>query len=64
MPKKTTDSIVTVRITGPDCWDGDRHYLPGEYATVPATLANEWKQTERAIDIIVEVTDGNRPDSN
>ena len=55
MAKKQTDQLVTVRITGPDCWDGDRHYLPGEDATVSAALADEWKQTGRAIDKIAEV---------
>ena len=64
MAKIKNVQLVTVRITGPECWDGDRHYLPGEDATIPSALADEWKQSERAIEKIAEVTNGDRPDSN
>jgi hypothetical protein len=59
MTRKKTIEMQTVRITGPDCWLGDRLYLPGETATVPAELAEEWILTERAVST-AEVADGDR----
>ena len=58
--KKNNDALVTVRITGPDCWDGDRHYLPGENATIPAALAAQWVGEVRADYLPAEVTDDSR----
>jgi hypothetical protein len=49
MTRKKSIEMRTVRITGPDCWLGDRLYLPGETATVPSELADEWILTERAV---------------
>jgi hypothetical protein len=48
------EDSVTVRITGPNCWLGDRHYLPGETATVPADTAREWISTARATLTVAE----------
>ena len=48
--------LVTVRITGPDCWLGDRHYLPGEDAIISPALAREWIRSERAV-MVAEVKD-------
>jgi hypothetical protein len=53
MAKKKTD-LVTVRITGPDCWLDDRHYLPGETAIIPEALAEEWIQDVRAVAVTAE----------
>jgi hypothetical protein len=64
MVKTKTNQLVTVRITGPDCWDGGRHYLPGEDATVTAELAAEWKSDGRAFDKSAEVTTDERQNSN
>lgn len=64
MAKKKDDALVTVRITGPECRDGDRLYLPGEDATVTAELAAEWKSDGRAFDKSAEVTTDERQNSN
>jgi hypothetical protein len=47
--------MMEVRITGPDCRDNDRQYWPGETVTVPAELAREWIQSERAVSVAAEV---------
>jgi len=47
-----------VRITGPGCEYGGRLYQPGETATVPAEVAIEWIQDERAVALTAEVTHG------
>jgi hypothetical protein len=54
MAKKKKDELV-VRITGPECWAGDRLWKPGETATVPRQLAEEWILTERALKVEAEV---------
>jgi hypothetical protein len=51
MKRKTS---ITVKVTGPNCWLGDRHYLPGETATVPADTAREWISTVRATLTVAE----------
>jgi len=48
---------VLVKVTYPVQF-GSRVILPGETATVPADIAEEWISTERAIN--AEVTDDNR----
>lgn len=57
MVKKKVNEIV-IKITGPDCRLGDRLMLPGETATVPADIAAEWIQTERAMTVVAEVPNG------
>lgn len=47
---------IEVRITGPHC-EYDRLYKPGETATVPAEIAQEWIQSERALAVGAEVQD-------
>jgi hypothetical protein len=42
-----------VRIAFP-LWFGDRHLQPGETATVPAELADEWIQSMRATAVVAE----------
>jgi hypothetical protein len=46
--------FVVVKITGPDCRFGDRLIMPGETATVPAELASEWIETQRAVNVAAE----------
>jgi hypothetical protein len=48
--------VKRVRVTGPNCWAGDRHYLPGETANVPEALASEWINSKRAVWIAAEDT--------
>jgi hypothetical protein len=45
--------FVEVRIAFP-LWFGDRHLQPGETATVPAELADEWIQSMRATAVVAE----------
>jgi hypothetical protein len=47
--------LVTVRIIGPDCRDENRLYMPGETATVPTKLAEEWIQKGLALAVSAEV---------
>jgi hypothetical protein len=47
--KKVDKNLVKVRITGPRCRLDDRLYQPGETATVPAEIAQEWILDERAV---------------
>ena len=47
-----------VRITGPNCRLDNRLYMPGETATVPVEIAQEWINDERAVDVTAEVADG------
>ena len=61
---KSKNVMVSVRITGPDCWDGDRLYLPGETALVQPALADEWIKSERAVIATAEVTNGDRQDNS
>jgi hypothetical protein len=61
MTKKKVDELVEIRITGPDCRFGNRLYLPGETATVPAEIAAEWNKTGRAEYNFAEV-DGWQPE--
>jgi hypothetical protein len=49
----------TILITGPNCRLDDRLYRPGETATIPAELADEWILTERAVET-AEVKDDGR----
>jgi hypothetical protein len=58
MTRKKVTGMMIVRITGPDCRAGNRLYLPGETATVPAEVAEQWILTERAVIIAAEVEDG------
>lgn len=61
MPKKKIGAIesgIAIKITGPDCKLGDRLLLPGEITTVPADIAAEWIQTERAAIVTAEVKNG------
>ncbi len=51
------EKTMIVEVTGPRCWVNDRHYLPGETATVPASIAREWIQTRRAVAVAAEVED-------
>ena len=52
---KNRIGTIKVKITGPDCWVIDRHYQPGETATVPAHIAQEWITTGRATSKVAEV---------
>ena len=45
----------TIRITGPECRFGTRHYLPGETVTVPADVAEGWILGQRAVEVAAEV---------
>ncbi len=58
MNKKQVD-LVTVKITGPNCRLDNRLYRPGETATVPANIADEWILDERAT-LVAEEKHGNR----
>jgi hypothetical protein len=55
MAKKKIGDFVIVKVTGPDCKLGDRLILPGETANVPADIAAEWIQDERATAVVAEV---------
>jgi hypothetical protein len=55
--KKKEEKGVLVRIIGPNCWIADRHYWPGETATVPAEYAETWINDRRAVDVAAEVKD-------
>ena len=58
--KKRADSnLIAIKITGPNCILGDRHYLPGETATIAADIAAIWIQQERAVAVAAEVQDDN-----
>lgn len=61
MPRRRKDeNLVKVRVTGPNCKYGERVIMPGETATIPAELAEQWKQSGRAVDVAAEVQkDGN-----
>jgi hypothetical protein len=52
MAKKKKDEMI-VKITYPVLF-GNRQILPGETATVPADVAEEWISTERAINAEVK----------
>ena len=47
---------VNIRITGPDCWLGDRLLMPGETVTVDKAFADQLIETERAV-LTAEVKD-------
>ncbi len=61
MPKKKmiNSDFVAVKITGPNCILGDRHYQPGETATIRSDIAAEWIRQERAVAVAAEVQDDN-----
>lgn len=62
MPKKR-ETMMTVKITGPNCRILDRLYMPGETALVPSALAQDWIDQQRAVEMTAEVTNGDGSDS-
>lgn len=52
--KRLEKGVVEVKITYP-VWIGDRQYQPGETATVPADIAEEWIEKEQAVGVAAEV---------